>query len=121
MISMPLPMKRRPFIGAGLPPLAATRSPCPTGAEPLTRFVDAPPALARRLSHIGVVSRALGQALQSELRPGQLLVSREGDVWRWDGFTAAADAPSAAAKRLAERNRLVALETETAEAASSRG
>jgi chromosome segregation protein len=37
-------------------------------------------------------------------------------VWRWDGFTAAADAPSAAAKRLAERNRLVALEAETAEA-----
>jgi len=99
----------------GLPPLAATE-PLPDGAEPLIRFVDAPPALARRLSHIGIVSRALGQALQSELKPGQRLVSREGDVWRWDGFTAAADAPSAAAKRLAERNRLVALEAETAEA-----
>jgi chromosome segregation protein len=99
----------------GLPPLAATE-PLPAGAEPLIRFVDAPPALARRLSHIGIVSRALGQALQSELKPGQRLVSREGDVWRWDGFTAAADAPSAAAKRLAERNRLVALEAEAAEA-----
>jgi chromosome segregation protein len=99
----------------GLPPLATTE-PLPEGAEPLTRFVDAPPALARRLSHIGIVSRALGQALQSELKPGQRLVSREGDVWRWDGFSAAADAPSAAAKRLAERNRLVALEDETAEA-----
>ncbi|MGE3872135.1 MAG: chromosome segregation SMC family protein, partial [Parvibaculaceae bacterium] len=80
----------------GLPPLAASE-PLPDGAEPLTRFVTAPPALARRLSHIGIVSRALGQALQSELKPGQRLVSREGDVWRWDGFTAAADAPSAAA------------------------
>ncbi|MGE4251752.1 MAG: chromosome segregation protein SMC [Parvibaculaceae bacterium] len=99
----------------GLPPLAASE-PLPAGAEPLTLFVDAPPALARRLSHIGIVSRALGQALQSELKPGQRLVSREGDVWRWDGFTAAADAPSAAAKRLAERNRLVAIEAETAEA-----
>ena len=86
----------------------------PDGRRALDRFVDAPPALARRLSHIGIVSRALGQALQSELKPGQLLVSREGDVWRWDGFTAAADAPSAAAKRLAERNRLVVLEAETA-------
>ena len=99
----------------GLPPLAQNE-PLPQGAEPLTSFVDAPPALARSLSHIGIVSRALGQALQSELKPGQRLVSREGDVWRWDGFTAAADAPSAAAKRLAERNRLVALEAETAEA-----
>ncbi|MCL6499077.1 MAG: hypothetical protein K6U07_03515 [Firmicutes bacterium] len=40
------------------------------------------------------------------LKPGQRLVSREGDLWRWDGFAAAADAPSAAARRLAEKNRL---------------
>ncbi|TMJ38596.1 MAG: chromosome segregation protein SMC, partial [Alphaproteobacteria bacterium] len=99
----------------GLPPLAQM-VPLPDGALPLTHFVDAPPALARRLAHIGIVSRNLGQALQSELQPGQRLVSIEGDVWRWDGFTAAADAPSAAAKRLAERNRLVALEAEMAEA-----
>jgi chromosome segregation protein len=39
-----------------------------------------------------------------------VLVSREGDVWRWDGFTAAADAPSAVARRLVERNRLGELE-----------
>ena len=37
------------------------------------------------------MSKALGQALQPQLKPGQRLVSREGDVWRWDGFTAAAD------------------------------
>jgi chromosome segregation protein len=102
----------------GLPSLATTE-PLPDGAESLTQFVDAPPALARRLSHIGIVSRALGQALQSELKPGQRLVSREGDVWRWDGFTAAGDAPSAAAKRLAERNRLVALEAEATQAQSA--
>jgi len=99
----------------GLPPLADTAS-LPEGAEPLSRFVEAPAALQRRLSHIGVVSKALGQALQPQLKPGQRLVSREGDVWRWDGFTAAADAPSAAAKRLAERNRLASLEVEMTEA-----
>ncbi len=99
----------------GLPPLPAT-APLPDGAWALSQFVDAPPALQRRLSHIGVVSKALGQALQPQLKPGQRLVSREGDVWRWDGFTAAADAPSAAAKRLAERNRLASLEVEMAEA-----
>jgi chromosome segregation protein len=99
----------------GLPPLSETAS-LPPGAEPLSRFVEAPQALQRRLAHIGVVSKALGQALQPQLMPGQRLVSREGDVWRWDGFTSAADAPSAAAKRLAERNRLASLEVEMAEA-----
>ena len=42
--------------------------------------------------------------------PGQRLVSREGDLWRWDGFVAAADAPTAAAQRLAEKNRLGEIE-----------
>jgi chromosome segregation protein len=97
----------------GLPPLPSI-APLPDGAWALSQFVEAPAALQRRLSHIGVVSKALGQALQPQLKPGQRLVSREGDVWRWDGFTAAADAPSAAAKRLAERNRLASLEVEMA-------
>jgi chromosome segregation protein len=48
------------------------------------------------------------------LKPGQRLVSRDGDLWRWDGFTAAADSPTAAAKRLAERNRLGQLEEQVA-------
>src|SRR5262249_1109207 len=46
------------------------------------------------------------------LRPGQALVSREGDLWRWDGFVAKAGAPSAAAQRLAARNRLADLHAE---------
>ena len=99
----------------GLPPLDET-SRLPGDAPPLSNFVQAPQALTRRLSHIGVVSKSLGPALQAQLRPGQRLVSREGDVWRWDGFTSAADAPSAAAKRLAERNRLALLEVEMLEA-----
>jgi len=101
----------------GLPPLEDGIS-LPGEAQPLSNFVQAPQALARRLSQIGVVSRSLGQALQAQLGAGQRLVSREGDVWRWDGFTSAADAPSAAAKRLAERNRLSLLETEMRDAAA---
>ncbi len=90
--------------------------PLPGDATPLSRHVEAPPALWRALSHVGVVSRSVGAAVQPQLKPGQRLVSREGDVWRWDGFVAAAEAPSAAAKRLAERNRLVSLEAEMKEA-----
>ncbi len=101
----------------GLPPLDGA-PPLPEGVAPLSDFVAAPPSLSRRLSHVGVVTALLGASLQSRLRPGQRLVSPKGDVWRWDGFTAAGDAPSAGAKRLAERNRLSGLETELAEAAA---
>jgi chromosome segregation protein len=78
----------------------------PEGAEPLSAHVTAPPELARRLAQIGLVGRAEGALLARSLKPGQRLVSREGDLWRWDGFAAAAEAPTAAARRLAEKNRL---------------
>ena len=90
--------------------------PLPAGAEPLGERVVAPPELARRLAQIGVVERSAGAALSRRLKPGQRLVSREGDVWRWDGLTLAADAPTPAARRLAEKNRLGAVEKLAAEA-----
>ncbi|MGD9829335.1 MAG: chromosome segregation protein SMC [Hyphomicrobiaceae bacterium] len=82
----------------------------PVGATPLIDYVEAPAALKRRLRQIGVVARENGHRLQGLLKAGQRLVSVEGDLWRWDGFRAAAHAPSAAAVRLAERNRLAGLE-----------
>ncbi|MBV1701801.1 MAG: chromosome segregation protein SMC [Hyphomicrobiales bacterium] len=81
----------------------------PEGALPMADKVRAPRALLRRLNQIGIVSRDQGASLQLQLKPGQRLVSREGDLWRWDGFCAAAEAPSPAARRLAERNRLAQL------------
>ncbi len=98
--------------GAGDPPL-------PAGIEPLARYVTAPAALRRRLEQIGVVTRGDGPRLRRLLRPGQRLVSQEGDLWRWDGLTAAAEAPTAAARRLAERNRLGDLDKAAAEARQS--
>jgi chromosome segregation protein len=88
----------------------------PVGADPLAGRVSAPPALARRLAQVGVVARADGKRLAQELKPGQRLVSLEGDLWRWDGFVSAAEAPTVAARRLVEKNRLGDLERE-AEAA----
>ena len=50
------------------------------------------PSSTRRLQQIGIVaSRAEGVRLQPQLKPGQRLVSREGHLWRWDGFVAAAE------------------------------
>lgn len=82
----------------------------PEGAQPLSRFVRAPAALNRRLSAIGVIDAQDGPRLRDSLRPGQRLVSRDGDLWRWDGFTSHADAKTAAAIRLEQRNRLQTLE-----------
>jgi chromosome segregation protein len=88
----------------------------PEGAEALAAHVEAPIELTRRLAQIGVIPRERGAELVSQLKTGQRLVSLEGDVWRWDGFVAAAHAPTGAARRLAERARLVDIENELEQA-----
>src|SRR5690606_24488144 len=85
----------------------------------LSELVRAPEQLARRLSQIGVCDDEQGPALQSQLQVGQVLVSRAGAVWRWDGVTASADAPTPAALRLAQKNRLAELEAEALQAAEA--
>jgi chromosome segregation protein len=82
----------------------------PRGATPLGAHVKALPELERRLAFIGVVAdETTGAALQAHLKPGQQLVTRDGAVWRWDGYTMRAGAPSTAAVRLSQRNRLAEL------------
>jgi len=88
----------------------------PEGSKPLSNFVQAPSALARRLAMTGLIFPDQGAVLQKQLKPGQALVSARGDLWRWDGFIASADAPSPSAIRLAQRNRLTQLESEAAAA-----
>jgi len=96
-------------------PVPAT--PLPEGTAPLAAQVSAPGLLAARLSQIGLVAAGAGDAMQTRLAPGQRLVSREGDLWRWDGLRLrAGDAPSAAALRLEQRNRRAALATALDEA-----
>jgi chromosome segregation protein len=84
----------------------------PAGVEPLADQINAPEALAARLAWVGVVNRDKGPTLSRALPVGARLVSREGDLWRWDGFVARADAPKPAAVRLAQRTRLAEIEDE---------
>ncbi|MAN46249.1 MAG: chromosome segregation protein SMC [Alphaproteobacteria bacterium] len=84
----------------------------PMGATPLTDVTEAPGELAARLSQCGVVGEADGERLMAELKPGQRLVSVEGHLWRWDGFTRTPDAPVSAAARLEQQARLEAAEAE---------
>src|SRR6185437_8433315 len=86
----------------------------PAGATPLSQFVSGSDLLRRRLDQTGLVDAADGARLAQALEAGQLLVTRDGALWRWDGLVAAADAPSAAAERLARRNRLAELDAEIA-------
>lgn len=84
----------------------------PDGVEALREHVQAPDQLSRRLAQIGVIDRADAPRVVPLLKPGQRLVSRDGDLWRWDGFSVAANAPTGAARRLAGKNRLADIEAE---------
>jgi len=92
----------------------------PEGTIALSTLVTGPKLLTRRLAQIGLIAAADGPRLQRQLQPGQRLVTREGDLWRWDGLKAAADAPTAAARRLGARNRLAETQTELAAARERR-
>jgi chromosome segregation protein len=93
----------------------------PAGADRLADHMRGPDALRRRLRQIGVVSEADGRKLAGALKPGQRLVSKAGDLWRWDGFSVQSGAPTAAARRLEQKNRLAALDGEIARAREAVG
>ena len=97
-------------------PMLPAEPELPEGAQPLADFVGNTGPLARRLAQIGVVADAkAGARLSAELKTGQRLVDRDGNLWRWDGFVAKAEARSTASARLKQRNRLAELETRAPE------
>ena len=96
----------------GLPAYPAPQT-LPAGVQALSEVARAPVALDRRLSQVGLVTAEDGPRLQPDLLPGQRLVSRDGDLWRWDGYVqTAGDASSTAARRLTQMNQLEALRAE---------
>ncbi len=86
----------------------------PQDVIPLASRIAAPSQLAARLAFVGLVDRADGARLAALSPPGARLVSREGDLWRWDGLTVRAEAPRPARIRLELRARRLALEQEIA-------
>jgi len=103
---------------ADLSPMSAAAD-FPVTATPLSRFVKAPPVLARRLAATGVIEESsVAPDQRDRLAPGQRLVSKDGALWRWDGFTIRSGAPTAAAKRLQQRNRLAELREQLQSAAA---
>ncbi|MFO6465705.1 chromosome segregation protein SMC [Jannaschia sp. KMU-145] len=101
---------------AALPPYDRPAD-LPDGIAALAPHVDAPGVLSRRLGQIGLVDPDEAAQMQPRLAPGQVLVSTDGDLWRWDGFRASSEAaPSAAALRLQQVNRLTSLRQDLEEA-----
>lgn len=90
----------------------------PAGVTALVAYVKGPANLKSRFLMTGVVDETMGAKLQAQLQPGQCLVSKAGDLWRWDGYCTSADDDSRAVLRLRERNRLpdLSAEKETLEA-----
>lgn len=97
---------------ADIPPLRNAPA-LPMAATPLSKYVSAPAFLKRALSQIGLVDASFGSALQKDLGPGQVLVSQNGGCWRWDGRVSKPGAPTTAATRLEQRNRLAEIRNHT--------
>ncbi len=76
----------------------------PKTADQLLNFVDGPAQLSARLAMIRVVETDDG----SPLEPGERIVTRNGELRRWDGFMAQDDGATTA-ERLIRANRLATL------------
>ena len=64
------------------------KSKFPEGIIPLSTLIKAPENLKKRLDFIGFIKDKNNiQDLQNNLSDGQILVSKSGEIWRWDGFT----------------------------------
>ena len=79
----------------------------PKDTQSLSDFVNGSDILNQRLSQTALVSKEKGDILFSELSYGQRMVTKEGDLWRWDGLVVSAGAPGSAAERLGQRNHLI--------------
>ncbi len=58
-----------------------------SGLENLSSHIKGPDVLNYLFEHVGIVnSTEEGDELSKMLFPGQQLITKEGDLWRWDGF-----------------------------------
>ena len=64
------------------------KSEFPEDIVPLSSLIKAPENLKKRLDFIGLIKDKRNiHNLQNNLSDGQILVSKLGEIWRWDGFT----------------------------------
>ncbi|NRA29501.1 MAG: chromosome segregation protein SMC [Parvularculaceae bacterium] len=109
----------------------STLAPLPEGAEALGSLLTAPKGLSRQLAAIGLITDQPTDAQLTSLQPGQILLNRRGDLWRWDGYRRLGSAQDHLVELLAATARLkeveadreqaqAALETRKAEAVAAK-
>ncbi|MCX8505369.1 MAG: AAA family ATPase [Alphaproteobacteria bacterium] len=76
---------------------------------PLAKIVTPPKSLARLFAQVFLVEQLdTAWKLWPDLAPGQILVSRDGNLWRWDGYYQPADAQILAAEQAAAEAKAIA-------------
>jgi chromosome segregation protein len=91
----------------------------PEGSLPLANFIEGTSGLTATLAGVGVVDDAAqAESLQAGMRPGQALTTRNGGLWRWDGFVRKASGNDKSAERIRQRQRLDVLQEKALQAAS---
>ncbi|CAI3929837.1 Chromosome segregation ATPase Smc (Smc) (PDB:5XG3) [Commensalibacter communis] len=91
----------------GWVPLPPSHSVFPASIRKLSEIIPPPPALQRAFDHIGMVETVeQGQNYFQTLTFGQSLMTKEGDIWRWDGYHQKAGLQSRAAQRLLQKENL---------------
>ncbi|MDA0844412.1 MAG: AAA family ATPase [Proteobacteria bacterium] len=85
----------------------------PAGTTALADYVSGVPALTTALAGVGVIEDPTqAETLQAQLRPGQAITSKDGSLWRWDGFVRLASKANKSAERIRQRQRLDQLQSE---------
>ena len=83
----------------------------PGNIESCEKYVKAPKELNLFLSQVGIVkSIEEGNKFQGDLKPGQILVSKEGALWRWDGLFIKDGTKTITYKRIMSATKLIELE-----------
>jgi chromosome segregation protein len=83
----------------------------PAGTLALSKFISGAPALGASLAGVGIVEDSkTAEAMQFSLLPGQAVATRNGSLWRWDGFVRHASQSDQNAERIRQRRRLDALQ-----------
>ncbi|MBF96886.1 MAG: chromosome segregation protein SMC [Pelagibacterales bacterium] len=85
--------------------------PLPEGIICANKYVKGPKEIRLFLSQVGIVNNnEEGYRYQKELKPGQIIVSKEGSLWRWDGLIIKDGMQTITHKRIISTTKLIELE-----------
>ena len=81
--------------------------PLPSNIPNLENTIKGVTEITNLLKSTGLVKNKLeGEKLQNLLQPGQQLVSKDGDLWRWDGYKHSAEADTPVHQMLQNKKNL---------------